>query len=80
MALAWKNSLAGCRVRPKAEAVAAIGTAALFPHRVLTLVAKHGFKRLAPLVVPAFFVGTSDTWLSTKVFSLIKMGLLPGCV
>ena len=65
-------------MRPKAEAVAAIGTAALFPHRVLTLVAKHGFKRLAPLVVPAFFVGTSDTWLSTKVFSLIKMGLLAG--
>src|SRR5690625_6928221 len=57
MALAWKSNLAGCRVRPKAEAVAAIGTAALFPYRVLTLVAKRGFKRPAPLVVPAFFIG-----------------------
>src|SRR5690554_6927863 len=72
------DSPAGCQVRPKADAVAATGTAALFDHRVLLLVAKCGFKRPAPLVVPAFFVGTSDTWLSTKVFSLIKMGLLAG--
>src|SRR5690625_1110281 len=72
------DSPAGCQVRPTADAVAATGTAALFDHRVLLLVAKCGFKRPAPLVVPAFFVGTSDTWLSTKVFSLIKMGLLAG--
>src|SRR5690625_6433870 len=72
------DSPAGCQVRPTADAVAATGTAALFDHRVLLLVAKCGFKRPAPLVVPAFFVGTSDTWLSTKVFSLIKMVLLAG--
>src|SRR5690625_4333827 len=51
------DSPAGCQVRPTADAVAATGTAALFDHRVLLLVAKCGFKRPAPLVVPAFFVG-----------------------
>src|SRR5690625_7566193 len=45
MALAWKSNLAGCRVRPKAEAVAAIGTAALFYRRVLALVAKRSEER-----------------------------------
>ena len=49
------DSPAGCQVRPTADAVAATGTAALFDHRVLLLVAKCGFNRPAPLVVPAFF-------------------------